>query len=178
MADPVLLLGKSLPITVAPGVDDATVAKVLPVIQNAVDVLNGQQDRLTDVMQKYIGALQGFGISLDRSFTPLPTTADAADGVYVYFFGAADVAINVNPRWYASTIIHDGGHASLSQEGKVAIGVQVEQELVGVQIDYYAAVGDPDNFTANLQNYENDTLAIQHRINQPVDGPASPTANA
>lgn len=173
MPAPITLLAKSLPVVVAPGADAAS-DKVWSVIKAAADLLNAQQAQLNATMLQYIGALQGFGIASERSFTPLPDTADAELGVYVFFVGVADVDINDDAHWYASTIIHDGGHSWLSQHNEVAIGIDVEEALTQVQIDYYGIVGDPANYTSSLQNYEHNTVAIQNRINQPVgDAPAA-----
>jgi hypothetical protein len=86
----------------------------------------------------------------------------------VFFIGADDVAVNPDPLWYASTIIHDGGHASLSQQGQMATGVAVEEALTQVQIDYYNAIGGRPTYIASLLNYMGDPAAIQARINQAV----------
>src|SRR5579864_1323401 len=142
MADPVEILGRALPISIEPGAE-GVVDEVLPVIQGAADVLNAQNARgqLSQTATQYIAALSGLGVALHRGFTPCAGTADQTDGEYVYFIGADDVAINSDPLWYASTIIHDGGHAWLSRQGDAATGVPVEEALTQVQIDYYNAVG-------------------------------------
>lgn len=169
MVNPVKLLGRSLPISVEPGAD-GVVGEVLPVIQGAVDVLNAQNTRkqLSPTALKYIKSLSGLGVALHRSFTPCAGTADVADGEYVFFIGAEDVEINPDPLWYASTIIHDGGHAWLSQQGETATGVPVEEALTQIQIAYYNAVGGRPTYIASLQGYLSNPSAIQARINQLV----------
>jgi hypothetical protein len=169
MVNPVDLLGRQLQIAVEPGAD-GVVAEVLPVIQGAADVLNAQNARgqLSQTAIQYIGALSGLGVALHRSFTPCAGTADQADGEYVFFIGADDVGLNPDPLWYASTIIHDGGHAWLSRHGRTATGVRVEEALTRVQIAYYDAVGGRPTYVASLQNYIGDPAAIQARITQEV----------
>jgi hypothetical protein len=169
MAGPVVLLGKTLPISVEDGAD-AVVDEVAPVIQGAVDVLNAQfaRGQLSATAISYIQALAGLGVALHRGFTPCAGTADQAAGEYVYFIGADDVTFNPDPLWYASTIIHDGGHAWLSQQGQAATGVPVEEALTQVQIDYYNAIGGRPTYIASLQSYVGDPAAIQARINQAV----------
>ena len=163
------LLGKVLPVTVEPGAE-GVVDEVLPVIQGAADVLNAQFGRgqLSQIAVDYVGALHGLGVALHRSFTPCAGTADVDDGEYVFFIGAEDVAVNPDPLWYASTIIHDGGHAWLSQQGQAATGVAVEEALTQVQIDYYDAVGGRPTYVAALVAYKDDPAAIQARIDQAV----------
>jgi hypothetical protein len=136
------LLGKTLPVQTMPGADSAF-AEVFPVIQGAVDVLNAQfgRNQLNETAIDYIRALNGLGVALERSFTPCAGTADFSSYQYVFFIGDEDVKVNADPLWYASTIIHDGGHARLSQLGQTAVGVAVEQALTQVQIDYYNSVG-------------------------------------
>ena len=169
MANQVDLLGRTLDVSVEPGAD-GVVAEVLPVIQGAVDVLNAQHARgeLSPMAIEYVGALSGLGVALHRSFTPCAGTADLADGEYVFFIGADDVALNADPLWYASTIIHDGGHAWLSRQGRPSIGIPVEEALTRVQIDYYNAVGGRPTYIASLQTYIDNPAAIQARINQEV----------
>jgi hypothetical protein len=169
MADPVEILGRALPISIEPGAE-GVVDEVLPVIQGAADVLNAQNARgqLGQTAIQYIAALSGLGVALHRSFTPCAGTADQADGEYVFFIGADDVAINADPLWYASTIIHDGGHAWLSRQGDAATGVPVEEALTQVQIDYYNAVGGRPTYIADLQSYMSNPAAIQARISQAV----------
>lgn len=169
MADPILLLGKLLPVSVEDGAD-GVVAEVLPVIQGAADVLNAQFSRgqLSATAIDYIRALAGLGVALHRGFTPCPGTADESAGDYVFYIGAEDVTFNHDVLWYASTIIHDGGHAWLSQQGQTATGVAVEVALTQVQIDYYNAVGGRPTYITNLQDYMGNPAAIQARINQEV----------
>jgi hypothetical protein len=169
MADPVVLLGKALQISIEQGAENV-VDEVLPVIQGAADVLNAQfaRGQLSPTAIDYVRALGGLGVALHRSFTPCAGTADQNEGEYVFFIGADDVTVNPDPLWYASTIIHDGGHAWLSQQGGAATGVLVEEQLTQVQIDYYDAVGGRPTYVASLQNYKNDPAAIQSRINQAV----------
>ena len=169
MANPVELLGRALPISVEPGAE-GVVGEVLPVIQGAVDVLNAQNARgqLSQTALRYIKALSGLGVALHRSFTPCAGTADVADGEYVFFIGAEDVEVNPDPLWYASTIIHDGGHAWLSQQGRTATGIPVEEALTRIQIAYYNAVGGRPTYIASLQGYLSNPSAIQARINQLV----------
>lgn len=169
MVDTVEMLGSALPISVEPGAEDV-VSEVLPVIQGAADVLNAQfaRDQLSQVAIDYIRSLKGLGVALHRSFTPCAGTADQAAGDYVFYIGADDVTVNPDPLWYASTIIHDGGHAWLSQQSQTATGVAVEQTLTQVQIDYYDAVGGRPTYVTALQDYMGDPVAIQARINQAV----------
>ncbi len=103
-----------------------------------------------------------------RSFTPCAGTAHVEDGEFVFFIGAEDVAVNPDPLWYASTIIHDGGHAFLSREGQPATGIAVEEALTRVQIEYYNAVGGRPTYVTSLVNYIADPAAIQARISQAV----------
>src|SRR5579884_1917305 len=115
----VTLLGTVLPIVVEPGAQ-ADVDEVTPVIEAAVQVLNAQSaaGQLADEVVAYIRALRGLGVGSGRSFTPCKGTADEELGDYVYFIGVEDVKRNADPYWYCSTIIHDGGHAWLSQQGR------------------------------------------------------------
>ena len=76
--------------------------------------------------------------------------------------------MNADPNWYASTVIHDGGHAWLSQHGQLATGVDVEVALTQVQIDYYNTVGAPAGYIESLTDYKNNTGAILARIGQEV----------
>ena len=163
------LLGRTLPVIVEPDAE-GVVHEVLPVIQEAAAVLNAHfaAEQLSQTVIDYVGALRGLGIALHRSFTPCIGTADVDDGEFVYFFGAEDVAVNQDPLWYASTIIHDGGHAWLSQQGQVSTGVAVEQALTQVQLDYYAAVQGPPSYVEDLVKYKNDPDAIEARILQAV----------
>ena len=133
-------------------------------------MLNAQfaQGQLSQTAIDYVGALQGLGVALHRSFTPCAGTADVGDGEFVFFIGADDVAVNPDPVWYASTIIHDGGHAWLSRQGQASTGVLVEEALTQVQIDYYGAVGGPPSYVASLVAYKGDPAAIQARIGQAV----------
>jgi len=165
MANPIVLLGRPLDVRIEPGAED-DVDEVLPVIQGAADVLNAQNDRgqLDALAIRYLGALRGLGVGLGRSFTPCKGTADEDLGLYVYFMGKLDVDRNADPLWWASTMIHDGGHAWLSQNGQPATGVAVEQALTKVQIDYYNAVGGRPTYVANLEGYMADAGAIQARI--------------
>jgi hypothetical protein len=169
MVNTVKLLGRALPISVEPGAE-GVVEEVLPVIQGAVDVLNAQNTRkqLSPTALKYVKALSGLGVALHRSFTPCAGTACLADGEYVFFIGADDVTLNPDPLWYASTIIHDGGHAWLSQQGEAATGIPVEEALTEIQIAYYTAVGGRPTYIASLQGYLSNPTAIQARINQLV----------
>ncbi len=161
----VTLLGTDLPIVVEPGAEDDE-AEVTPVIQAAAAVLNGQfaDGRLPDRVVDYVRALRGLGVGAGRSFTPCAGTADVEDGEYVYFIGVQDVRVNPDPLWYCSTIIHDGGHAWLSQQGRPATGVEVEQALTQVQIDYYETLGERPSYVQNLIAYRDDPAAIQARI--------------
>ncbi len=163
------LLGVTLPVSVEPGAEDV-VGEVLPVIQGAADVLNAQSARgqLSPIAIQYVQALKGLGVALHRSFTPCAGTADEAYGEFVFFIGADDVAVNPDPLWYASTIIHDGGHAWLSQQGQPSTGVPVEEALTQVQIDYYDAVGGRPTYVQSLVAYKADPSAIQARIQQEV----------
>jgi hypothetical protein len=166
---PVQLLGADLPITVEEGAD-GVVDQVLPVIQNAAAVLNTQfaAGQLTPLAISYIRALRGLGVALHRGFTPCAGTQDQGDGEYVFYIGAEDVAVNDDALWYASTIIHDGGHAWLSQQGQLATGVAVEEALIQVQIDYYNAIGGRPTYITDLADYMNDPAAIQARISEAV----------
>ena len=163
------LLGRTLPVSVEPGAE-GVVGEVLPVIQGAADVLNAQFGRgqISQVAIDYIGALHGLGVALHRSFTPCIGTADQELGEFVFFIGDADVKVNPDPLWYASTIIHDGGHAWLSQNGRPSVGVDVEETLTRVQIDYYDAVGGRPTYVTSLREYMGDPVAIQARIGQEV----------
>jgi len=105
---------------------------------------------------------------LHRGFTPCAGTAEVSDGEFVYFIGADDVTVNSDPLWYASTIIHDGGHAWLSQQEQASTGVTVEQALTRVQIDYYTSVGGRPTYITSLQTYIDSPAAIQARIAQEV----------
>ena len=167
--DPIELLGTKLPISVEAGAE-GVVNEVLPVIQGAADVLNAQfaRGQLTQANVDYVTALRGLGVAMNRSFTPCAGTADVGAGEYVFFIGAEDVTVNPDPLWYASTIIHDGGHAYLSQHGGVATGGAVEQQLTQVQIDYYNAIGGRPTYIQDLVDYMNDPTAIQARITQAV----------
>jgi hypothetical protein len=169
MVNPVELLGRALPISVEAGAE-GMVDEVVPVIQGAADVLNAQHARgqLSQLAIEYVGALSGLGVALHRSFTPCAGTADQDAGEYVFFVGADDVAVNSDPLWYASTIIHDGGHAWLSRRGRTATGVRVEETLTQVQIDYYNAVGGRPTYIASLQTYIDNPAAIRARISQQV----------
>jgi hypothetical protein len=169
MADPVVLLGKPMAISIERGAE-RVVDEVLPVIQGAADVLNAQFHRgqLSPAAVDYVRALSGLGVALHRSFTPCAGTADQDEGEYVFFIGADDVTVNPDPLWYASTIIHDGGHAWLSRRGETATGVPVEERLTQVQIDYYSAVGGRPTYIASLKTYKDDPAAILSRINQAV----------
>jgi hypothetical protein len=169
MPDDILLLGRTLSVTVEPGAEDL-VGTVYPVIRAAADVLNSQNDqgKLNATAVDYIGALRGLGIAQHRSFTPCIGTADIGDGEFIFFVGAEDVAQNADPNWYASTIIHDGGHAWLSQQDKPSTGVPVEVDLTQIQIDYYTTVDGPPSYIADLQAYRDDPAAIQARIMEEV----------
>ncbi len=159
------LLNQSLPISVEPGAEGGA-ETVMSVIQDAVSQLNAQfaAGRLGSTAIQYIGALQGLGVALNRGFTPCKGTQDADVAEYVFFIGAADVAVNADPLWYASTIIHDGGHAWLDQQNQTATGVTVEQALTQVQIDYFAELGSRPTYMENLPAYIADPAAIQARI--------------
>jgi hypothetical protein len=178
--NPVPLLGNPLPVTVLPGAEGSADA-VLNVIQATATLLNQQSAQLDDVARKYLGALRGFGVSQQRSFTPCRDTAYQEDGLYVFFLGEFDVLGgddaagdfqngSNDARWWASCMIHDGGHAWLSQQGQIDVGVDVEKALTQVQIDYYNAVGGPASYIQYLQTYMNNNTLILARIAQPVDG--------
>jgi hypothetical protein len=169
MADSVVLLGRTLPISTEPGAQ-AMHDQVVAVILAAADLLNRQfaNGELSDTVAQYIGALHGLGVGSHRSFTPCIGTCDIDLGEFVFFIGADDVAANPDPVWYASTIIHDGGHAWLSQNGQTSIGVAVEQSLTQVQIDYYTKLGNRPTYISNLEAYIGDPDAIQARILQKV----------
>jgi hypothetical protein len=169
MADTVTLLGRVLPISMEPGADGAY-DNVLKAIREAVDHLNDQFARgeLSPTVTNYIGALRGLGVGANRSFTPCKGTCDENLGDYIYFVGAADVAANHDGLWYASTIIHDGGHAWLSQQGQPSVGLAVEKALTQVQIDYYTQLGSRPTYITNLQTYMSDDEAINARIAQNV----------
>jgi len=163
----VQLLNQSLPISVELGAE-GVVDAVLPVIQGAVAQLNAQfaAGQLSATAIQYIDALRGLGVAVNRGFTPCKGTQDADVAEYVFFIGAADVAVNPDPLWYASTIIHDGGHAWLDQQDQTATGVAVEQALTQVQIDYYTVLGSRPTYIADLQAYIADPAAIEMRIAQ------------
>jgi hypothetical protein len=169
MATEIVLLGRSLAVSIEPGAENV-VNEVLPVLQRSANVLNDQfsQGQLSQTAIQYIGALRGLGVALHRSFTPCIGTADVADGEFVYFIGADDVTANPDPLWYASTIIHDGGHAWLSQQGQTSTGVPIEEALTQVQIDYYNTIGGRPTYITSLQAYIDNPAAIQARIAQEV----------
>jgi hypothetical protein len=162
------LLGRLVPVTVDPAVEPNDSTHAMAVLISTTTFLQQNARTLTPGTIAYINALAGLGIAPKRSFTPCAGTADQQAGDYTFYIGVEDLAINSDPLWWASCMIHDGGHAWLSRQGQVSTGVTVEQMLTQDQIFWMTQLGNCQPYIDALTAYLNDPAAIQARINEAI----------
>lgn len=188
----VRLLNRTLPIRLDPALTPSQKRELTELIVASANVLNQNHSDglLTNTDIDYLNSLNGLGAHIGRSGTPLnnrrgpdygvfsigtddaygqPATAEVKARLFRPAVPArAATPGNLDPAYWASADLHDGGHAYLRASGQPATrdaDIAAEAPLTQVQIDYFRRLNQP-YYVGELEKFRDNPEAQRARNGQ------------